>query len=149
VTLAGLTAVAAALALILANSSGKAPDVALFAVLLGGNEVGAGGEARAGDRDGRGSATVLVGATRLCFGITVARIGKPVLAHIHRGGAGVNGLIVVPLRSPATGNPGASSGCVHGLNSSLLNEIRANPAGFYVTVHTRDHPAGAIRGQLF
>ena len=32
--------------------------------------------------------------------------------------------------------------------ATLIDEILANPAGFYVNVHTTEHPAGAIRAQL-
>ena len=31
---------------------------------------------------------------------------------------------------------------------ALVDEIRANPSGFYVNVHTNDFPGGAVRGQL-
>jgi CHRD domain len=77
------------------NSSTVPP---LFAVLLGGNEVSPTGEADAGDKDGRGSATVIIDGPKLCFGIVVEDIDTPILAHIHRGVAGVNGK---PLRNGA------------------------------------------------
>ena len=154
---------AALFGLSLFGASGvSAQGVELFAVLLGGNEVTgplAGdpeGDPRAGDLDGFGTASVIiVGANQLCFAIAVDNLGPPNGAHIHRGPAGVNGGIVVALAppvAPANGNPGASSGCVGGLSSALLNEIRLNPSLFYVNVHTGGRggfPGGAVRGQLF
>lgn len=128
------------------NSSTVPP---LFAVLLGGNEVSATGEANAGDKNGRGSATVIIDGTKLCFGILVEAIDTPILAHIHRGVAGVNGPIVVDLVPPDAGDPGASSGCVSESDKELLGEIQNRPVGFYVNVHTERFPAGAVRGQLF
>ena len=130
--------------------AGPAPGkVGLFAVLVGGNEV-SGGAANAGDPDGRGTATVLFpGPGRLCFGLTVAGVNSPTAAHIHRGLPGKNGGIVVTLTPPATGNPGSSSRCLSGLNQDLLNEIQAEPGEFYVNIHTRGFPNGAVRGNLF
>ena len=129
------------------NNSNTIPP--LFAVLLGGNEVSATGEANAGDADGRGSATVLIDGTTLCFGLVVDGIGTPTAAHIHRNVAGLNGPIVVPLTHPDTGDPGASSGCVPGLDRTLLTQIQSRPSAFYVNVHTGVFPDGAVRGQLF
>jgi hypothetical protein len=120
-----------------------------FAVLLGGNEVSDEGQANAGDPNGVGSATILIDDTTLCFGITVNNLDQPTAAHIHRGHAGVNGPIVVPLTPPASGDPGASSDCIPEVDPDLLREIRANPGRFYVNVHTEKFPAGAVRGQLF
>ena len=68
-----------------------------------------------------------------------------VAAHIHRGAAGVNG--PWSCRSPLRGRTVNSSGCVAAA-APLIDEIVANPAGFYVNVHTKEHPAGAIRAQL-
>jgi CHRD domain len=121
----------------------------LFAVLLGGNEVSPANQANAGDPDGRGSATVTIRGTTLCFGITVFGVDKPIAAHIHEGPAGVNGEIVVDLIPPPHGNPGSSSRCLRDLDEELLKEIQSNSTGFYVNVHTELFPAGAVRGQLF
>lgn len=129
------------------NNSSTVPP--LFAVLLGGNEVSATGEANVGDPNGRGSATVIIDGTTLCFGIAVDGIGTPTAAHIHRNVAGLNGPIVVPLAYPDTGDPGASSGCVPGLDRTLLTQIQSRPSAFYVNVHTEQFSAGAVRGQLF
>jgi hypothetical protein len=121
-----------------------------FAVLAGGYEVSpVDGKAGTGDPDGRGSATVMIHGTRtLCYGLTVSGITKPVAAHIHKGGPGMNGPVVIPLVEPGRGNPGAEGRCLRGLNARLLADIQARPHGYYVNVHTEQFPAGAVRGQL-
>lgn len=120
----------------------------LFAVLDGGYEISPEGKAGAGDPDGFGSATVLVaGPRKLCYGLTVAGVDKPVAAHIHVGRPGVNGPVVVPLTQPATGAAGASSGCVR-VDRALVKAIHAHPKDYYVNIHTEAFPGGAVRGQL-
>jgi|tagenome__1003787_1003787.scaffolds.fasta_scaffold20986038_6 hypothetical protein len=82
----------------------------------------------------------------VCFRLHAANVTLPtVAAHIHRGGAGVNGPVVVPFTAP--GANGDSSGCVSS-TADLINEITGSPSGFYVNVHTKEHPAGAMRNQL-
>jgi len=82
----------------------------------------------------------------VCYRLHVANVTLPtVAAHIHRGAANTNGPVVVPFTAP--GANGDSSGCATS-TADLINEITANPAGFYVNVHTREHPAGAMRNQL-
>jgi hypothetical protein len=122
-----------------------------FAVLSGGNEPSDEGTSAVGDPNGFGSATILVDSDRgmLCFAITVQNVATPAAAHIHRNTAGKNGDIVVGLTAPTSGAPGASSGCISGVNKNLLNSIKNGPGGFYVNVHTGEFPAGAVRGQLF
>jgi hypothetical protein len=133
-----------------AMAQGQSPSrPPFFAVLLGGHEVSDDGQANVGEPNGVGSATILIDGTTLCFGLTVNNLDQPTAAHIHRGVAGVNGPIVVPLTPPAEGDPGASSACIPEGDPELLREIRANPGRFYVNVHTEQFPAGAIRGQLF
>lgn len=128
----------------------------LFAVLLGGNEVNAAGQANAGDTDGIGSISVIIipgsnpNATgTLCFGLTVNRIAPPTVAHIHNQNAGLNGPIVVNLAPvPLAGNPGTSSGCV-GAPNAVLQAIQSDPSRYYVNIHNQPYPNGALRGQLF
>jgi hypothetical protein len=38
-------------------------------------------------------------------------------------------------------------GCVT-VDAALAQDLAANPRNYYVNVHTTDHPAGEIRGQL-
>jgi hypothetical protein len=85
-------------------------------------------------------------AGQVCYRLHAENITLPaVAAHIHRGGPTVNGPVVVPFQAPgATGN---ADGCSPA-TGSLIDEILANPANFYVNVHTTEHPAGAMRGQL-
>jgi hypothetical protein len=82
----------------------------------------------------------------VCYRLHAANVTLPTAAaHIHRGAAGTNGPVVVPFTAP--GADGNSSGCVT-TDPALIDEIIGNPAGFYVNVHTKEHPAGAIRAQL-
>jgi hypothetical protein len=85
-------------------------------------------------------------AAQVCYRLHVANVTLPTAAaHIHRGAAGANGPVVVPFTAP--GSDGNSSGCAPAA-AALIDEIVGNPAGFYVNVHTKEHPAGAIRAQL-
>jgi len=128
---------------------------AFFAVLLGGNEVNAAGQANQGDPNGFGTATVIVQKTpdtateMVCFGIAVQGIDTPTAAHIHSNKAGANGSIAVFLAAPNGGNPGTASACADNVPNSTVSAIRNAPANFYVNVHTADKPGGALRGQLF
>jgi hypothetical protein len=102
-----------------------------------------------GDADGTGSAVIRILRSdgKVCFRLTAQNIILPsVGAHIHRAAAGSNGPIVVQFVAPGGG--GTSVGCTAGVATTLIDEILANPANFYVNVHTTDHPGGAIRAQL-
>ena len=79
--------------------------------------------------------------------MTVANIGDPVAAHIHAGVRGSNGDVVITLKHPKAGDPGASSKCVN-VPASFRDDFSANPRQFYVNVHNPRFPDGAIRGQL-
>ena len=71
-------------------------------------------------------------------------VAPPLLfAHIHKGAKGTSGNIVVAL-------PGSSyqaSGCVPA-SSAILRTIEADPHGYYVNIHSKKYPGGAIRAQL-
>jgi hypothetical protein len=73
--------------------------------------------------------------------------GTITAAHIHIAPEGVAGPVVQPLGL----TPGAENGVVGKgsfTNPDLLAGIRANPAGYYVNVHSNVCPPGVIRGQL-
>ncbi len=103
--------------------------------------------ALSGPGAGSGSATITIdaGPASVCYELTVTLDPPANNAHIHRGGAGENGPIVVPLEAPSTGS---ASGCRDAVDAAVIAEIVGNPAGFYVNVHNPAFPGGAIRGQL-
>ena len=104
-------------------------------------------ESGGGDPDGSGIARVETNDTlnTVCADLEVRDIGIVTAAHIHRGAAGENGPPVVTLDPPDDND---SDDC-DTVSDDLIDEIRRNPGGFYVNIHTADYPNGAIRGQLF
>lgn len=132
-----------------AKAGGDRSNRVLFAVLTGRKEVDVEGNRGVGDPDGRGSFTAIIDGSQLCFGITVKNLDTPIAAHIHKGRPNQAGSVVVPLTPhPATGDPGASSGCV-AIAPELAKAILKHPHKYYTNVHTGPFPGGAVRGQLF
>ena len=69
---------------------------------------------------------------------------KPTFAHIHLGAARTAGNIVVPL---STGATFMTKGCVPA-RATLISAIATNPHGYYVNIHSKQYPGGAVRAQL-
>jgi hypothetical protein len=80
----------------------------------------------------------------LCYSLTWSGIGTPSASHVHAGAKGSAGPVVIPLSTSA---PVKQSGCVH-VKKSLLAAIGKKASAYYVNVHTKKYPGGAIRGQL-
>src|SRR6266508_3801847 len=100
------------------------------------------------DPDGVGFAVITLdpGAGTITFTAFEQNIATPTASHIHRGGAGVTGPVVIPFNKPF--NNGVSSDTLTGIAAGLVTDIIANPPGFYFNIHNADFPGGVIRGQL-
>ena len=116
---------------------------------------------------GAGNATVSFEITRGSAGnITAANAtfvvnlsgfppGTPIrIAHIHTGGAGVNGAIVVDTGLVPGDNltladgSGSFTRTAAVTNLDVLSQIIANPSAFYFNAHSAVNPGGVVRGQL-
>ncbi len=82
------------------------------------------------------------GSTKTFTAVTTYDGLTPIAGHIHKGAEGVAGPVVFPftdLTSPIT------------LNSPVLTDEQVTALfkdSMYVNLHTKDYPAGEIRGQL-
>jgi hypothetical protein len=95
------------------------------------------------DQSAHGSFSATLSGTHLVWKLTFAKLtGSATAAHIHLGGMGKAGNVVVPLCTPCkTGQTGTAT-----ISASLLKTIKKH--GTYVNVHTAKNPNGEIRGQL-
>jgi hypothetical protein len=139
-----VAATAAAVGLVTASAhTQRAAALRVFRVPLAGEN-----ETPAGDPVATGAATVRVrsGRARICYSLVARDLsGRAVAAHIHRGAAGTAGPVVIPLKTPNAS--GTASGCAK-TSKALVRAILRRPSRYYVNVHTREFPGGAIRGQL-
>jgi hypothetical protein len=96
-----------------------------------------------GDADGSGKATIRITGKKVCFIVSYSRIGKPSDAHIHKGAKGKAGPVVVGLFAGGF----KKSGCVT-TTSAIAKAIARHPSSYYVNLHNKAFPNGAVRGQL-
>ena len=127
------------------TSPSGTPSVPLVAHLKGGSEE----VPTAGDPDGFGFAVVNASPARseVCIQLTTTNVGPWTLAHIHEGGVGASGPVRVDFAVTGTETGPELTKCVSA-DAVLINRIIADPASFYVNVHTAQFPAGAVRGQV-
>jgi hypothetical protein len=82
---------------------------------------------------------------KVCWTFTsLSGVSNPTFAHIHLGAAKTSGNIVLPL---STGTTLLTKGCVPA-SATLINAIAANPHAYYVNIHSKQYPGGAVRAQL-
>jgi len=108
-----------------------------------------------------GMATFTPSGDKISYKVTASGLSSPVtVAHIHSGGPGKAGPVVVPLTISA----GSDAGSANGEGSFDASAIKAPPDGspmswsdlvsglksgnLYVNVHTQNNPKGEIRGQI-
>jgi hypothetical protein len=126
-------------ALLFTAGAASAATQVFTASLSSANEVSGGGTGLTG------TATLTVNTTTgtVCARVT-SNVTGAVAIHVHKGGSGVNGAVVVPLDVSSIN--GASK-CAT-VAPALAAAIAANAAGYYVNIHTPTSPGGALRGQL-
>jgi len=132
-------ACALTLPLLLTPVAAMAEPVVLTATLSGANEIGGGAP------NGNGAFRVEINTETgdFCYTLYGEKIAAPTMAHVHAGAAGVNGAPVITIDVTGKG----SDMCI-AVEPDKLKPILADPAGFYVNIHTADFPGGAVRGQL-
>jgi hypothetical protein len=100
-----------------------------------------------GDEDGSGRARIRVDDEegKVCYRVTFEKVGRVQAAHIHKGRKGTAGDVVVTLWEGSEGSP--ATGCVD-VQAAVAERIQNYPRRFYVNVHTKAYPDGAMRGNL-
>src|SRR5690606_42143393 len=79
------------------------------------------------------------------------RTGAQVAAHVHRAPRGESGPVVVPFFAAGKALPSGTNGVAGSTPppAAVGRRIWKNPKDWYVNLHTKQFPGGAIRGQLY
>ncbi|MCX4564590.1 CHRD domain-containing protein [Streptomyces phaeochromogenes] len=126
----------------------RGPSASFIANLTGNQEVPEPGK-KVGDPDGAAQALVSVKGDRVTFALKWQKIGAPSLGHIHEGKAGANGGVKVTMFGTAMPDTvSAAAGQATVTDAALAKRLRADPSSFYLNLHSKDFPDGAVRGQL-
>jgi hypothetical protein len=121
----------------------------LEAKLDGKQEVPVPGGPAVGDPKGSATGLIRVQGNRVTFAFSWKGISAPTLGHIHEGNIGANGPVKVPLFGTAMPDTvTAAAGVLTVSDPAIADALRANPSGFYLNLHTKEFPGGAVRGQL-
>lgn len=109
-------------------------------ILSGANEVPG-----PGDPDGAGTAVVTLdtATNEVCWDINVQKIADPTAGHIHIGGPGKSGAVMMDLNLPANGLKACTT-----VDGTTMGHMSGGPKTHYLNIHTGEFPDGAVRGQL-
>jgi CHRD domain-containing protein len=125
-------------------TAGSSADVVLRATLTG--------EYLHTTSTGRGTATITVKSTKVCWKFTYAGLDQGGDSGIHivpPPAAGKHKTSVFPLTASTSTAPGCVSRTAWGPNDAkYVDRIVADPSHFYVIVATKRYPQGAIGGAL-
>jgi len=95
------------------------------------------------DAKAGGSFTAALTGSTLKWKLSFSKLtGPATAAHIHLGGMGKAGNVVVPLCTPCKSGMAGTSKISAALKKDFTKHL------LYVNVHTGKNPAGEIRGQL-
>lgn len=116
----------------------------LFAELRGSNE-----RPTPNNSTAVGSALVTIDNSNvLTYEVNIDGLQNPTLSHVHKGDVNTAGGVVASLAtSPAAFSNGRTRGTIS-IDPVLAADMKANPANYYVNVHSTAFPGGEIRGQL-
>ena len=82
-------------------------------------------------------------AGRICYMLELTDLKNFTAAHIHKGKVGENGPPVITLKLSEDGEDVCEAA-----DAAVMKDIAENEADYYVNVHTKKFPQGAVRGQL-
>ena len=102
---------------------------------------------------GQGTAVISADNSTIWYFVEYSGLsGAAAAAHIHTGGAGVAGGVVLPLvvtASPMVGTLTAANFTASGSITTFAQAVAAIAAGnTYFNIHTAANPGGEIRGQI-
>ncbi|HYI46234.1 MAG TPA: CHRD domain-containing protein [Actinomycetota bacterium] len=103
-----------------------------------------------GDPEGTGRAVIRSAPDEgiLCYKVYFKGIGRARGAHVHQGPRGVAGPTHMRLFTSKKGKRSPVEGCHSGVGVETIEAMHDDPSNYYVDVHTRAYPDGAVRGQL-
>jgi hypothetical protein len=130
---------AAAIALAVAGAYSAVASAADVKVTLAGDQ-----EVPAVSTAAKGSGTVTIGDDMSVKGTITTSGVAGTAAHIHIGGAGKNGPVVVPMVK--SGDNGWTFAAGAKLTEDQMKAFKAGE--LYINVHSAANPGGEIRGQL-